>query len=128
MRHRFLSAFVGLALLAAPITACTSTRQAAADVTVSATTTSPAQAKTLADAIQLTTLAENSLTIAVRNDLIPVPALEQLKILVTAVHNALKKAEDAQRSGDSPLVAAALASFNEALTALNTYKAAKGIQ
>ena len=30
--------------------------------------------------------------------------------------------------GDSPLVAAALASFNEALTVLNAYKAAKGIQ
>jgi len=128
MKRPFVILTAFLALTLAPIGGCTTARQAAADVAVSATTTSPAQAKTLADAILLTTAAETNLTVLVRNDVLPVPVLERMKILVPAVHNALKKAEDAQRAGDSPLVAAALASFNEALTVLNAYKAAKGIQ
>lgn len=126
MKKFVLAAFLALSLV--PLNACTSLRQGAADVAVSSTTTTPAQAKTLADAIALTTVAETNLTVLVRNDVLPIPVLERLRILVPAVHNALKKAEDAQRAGDSPLVAAALASFNEALTALNAYKAAKGIK
>lgn len=128
MKNPFLILAAVAALSLAPLSGCTTARQAAADVAVSATTTSAAQAKTLADATQLATVAENSLTVVVKNDLLPIPALKQLRILVTAVHNALDEAQAAQRSGNSPLVAAALASFNEALTALNTYKAAKGIK
>lgn len=126
MKKFVLAAFLALSLV--PMNGCASLRQGAADVAVSSTTTTPAQAKTLADAIALTTVAETNLTVLVRNDVLPIPVLERLRILVPAVHNALKKAEDAQRAGDSPLVAAALASFNEALTALNAYKAAKGIK
>lgn len=114
--------------LALPLLAgCGDFRQGLADVATSSTTTSPSQAKTLAEAIQLTTVAEHSLSIAVNSGKVPVAVLHQLEVLVPAVHNALKKAEDAQRDGNSPLVAAALASFNEALTALNAYKASKGV-
>ena len=128
MKKTFLAIVASAALAFSPLSGCTTARQAAADVAVSSTTSSPAQAKTLADAVLLTTSAEQLLTVVVKNDLLPPPALEQLRALVIAVHNSLKKAEDAQRSGNSPLVAAALATFNEALTALNTYKAAKGIK
>jgi len=107
---------------------CTSAREGLADVATSATTTSPAQAKTLGDAIQLATAAEKSLDVLVVAGVLPTAWLDELKILVPPVHNALKKAEAAQRAGNSPLVAAALDGFNEALTALNTYKATKGIK
>lgn len=121
--------FILAALLTiTPLTGCAELRQGAADVATSSTTSSPAQAKTLADAIKLTTIAEHSLDLVVTSGLTPPAVLDELKILVPAVHNALKKAEDAQRNGNSPLVAVALASFNEALTALNTYKATKGIK
>lgn len=126
MKRLILTAF--LALTFVPLGACTTLRQAVGDVAVSSSTTSNAQAKTLAEAIQLATLVEKSLDVAVVNGLLPVASLDELKVLVTSVHLSLKKAEAAQRDGNSPLVAAGIASFNEALTALNHYKAAKGIK
>lgn len=122
-----LLALIGLLVLV-PLGGCANERQAVADVLTSSTTTSPSQAKTLAEAIQLTTVAEHSLDIAVTGELVAPAVLDELKILVPAVHNALKKAEAAQTAGNSPLVAVALNGFNEALLALNTYKAQKGIQ
>lgn len=128
---KFFGSFALVAVLSiggAGLSGCESWRQSAADVAVSSTTTSPAQAKSLGDAILITTQAEKTLDIYVTSGLASPAVLAQLKILVPAVHNALKKAEDAQRAGDSPLVAASLAAFNEALTALNSYKATKGIK
>lgn len=107
---------------------CADLRQAVGDVAVSSTTSSPSQAKTLGDAILLTTAAERSLDLVVTSGLTPPAVLEELKVLVPAVHNSLKKAEAAQAAGNSPLLAAGLASFNEALTALNTYKSQKGLR
>lgn len=113
-----------IAVLSAGLGGCNAIR----DVAVSSSTTSPAQAKTLGDAVVITTQVEKTLDIYVTSGLASPAVLAQLEVLVPAVHNALKKAEDAQRAGDSPLVAASLAGFNEALTALNSYKATKGIK
>lgn len=112
---------------AVSLSGCTTFREAVGDVATSSTTTSPAQAKTLAEAIQFTASAERLLSVYVSSGAASRPVLDQLEILVPAVHAALKKAEAAQAAGNSPLLAAALASFNEALTALNQYKSAKGI-
>lgn len=127
---RILKGFAIAVMLVAGLNlgGCTTLRQAGADVAVSSTTTSQAQIKTLGDAILVTTQAEKLLDIYVTSGLATPAVLGQLKILVPAVHNALKKAEDANRAGNNPLLAASLAAFNEALTALNQYKAAKGIK
>lgn len=120
--------FLLIAALALSLGGCADFREAVGDVAVSSTTTSPAQAKTLKDAILLTTAAERSLDLVVKSGLTPAPVLDQLEILVPVVHNSLKKAEQAQKDGNSPLLAASLQGFNEALNALNAYKALKGVK
>lgn len=122
MKHLLLAASLALCL-----GGCANERQAVADVISSQTTSSPAQAKTLAEAIQMTTVVEYSLDLVVQSGVTPPAVIDELKILVPVVHNALKKAEAAQAAGNSPLVAASLTAFNEAFAALAAYKAQKGV-
>lgn len=88
----------------------------------------PEQAKTVAEAIQATTLAEQSLDLYVTSGAASPAVISELKVLVPAVHGALKKVEDAQRAGNNALVAAGLAAFNQALAALDSYKATAGVK
>lgn len=128
---KLFGSFALVALLSAGsigVAGCANERQAIADVATSATTTTPAQAKTVAEATQLAAITERLLSVYVKSGAATRPVLDQLEILVPPVHNTLKKAQAAQAAGDSPLVAASLTGFNEALLALNKYKQAKGIQ
>lgn len=94
----------------------------------SLTTATPQQAATVAEATQLLTVAEKGADLYVTTGN-PSPAVVgQLRILVPAVHNTLKAAQAANANGNSAGVATALAAFNEALAALQTYESAKGIK
>lgn len=126
---RFSRGFLAFALAGALVTGgCAEVREIGSDIAVSTTTATPSQAKTVADAIQLTTLAEKSLDVIVTSGVLSRPVLDELAILVPAVHNALKKVEAANSAGNSALTAAALAAFNEALKAFNIYKQANGVK
>lgn len=106
---------------------CASVASVASDLAVSATTATPAQAKTVGEATQATALAEKTLDLAVTSGALPPAVIAELKILVPAVHNALKKVEAANAAGNSALTALALASFNEARAALNSYETLSGV-
>ena len=96
-------------------------------LTVSATTATPGQATTLAEAEQAATLTEKALDLYV-NTGNPSPAvLNELNVLVPAVHNALVKVEQANKAGNSALIAAALAAFNQAIDAVNSYETLQGV-
>lgn len=98
----------------------------ATDSIASTTVSGPSKAATVKDAILLTRGAEEGLDLYVLSNP-PNATLDQLKILVVALHGVLLKVEDAQKSGDDILVATTLATFNESLTAVRSYKALKGI-
>lgn len=109
------------------LSGCTSMGSLLSGLAVSATSATPSQAKTLAEATQAATLAEHALDLYVTTGN-PSPAvLHQLQVLVPAVHNALVKVEDANRAGNSALTAAALGAFNEALAAYASYSALQGV-
>ncbi len=125
---RLKTLVAGLALAAAfSLSGCTWFSSAVSDVVVATSGASPTQAKTVAEAAQATTLAEKALDLYVKNGN-PSPAvLSELSVLVPAVHNALVKAEQANSSGNSALTAIALAAFNEALAAYNSYATLQGV-
>lgn len=100
---------------------------AISNLAVSLTSASPTQAKSVAEAEQVTTLAEQALDLYVQNGNPSQPVLAELKILVPALHNALKQVEAANTAGNSASAAAALAAFNQALAALNSYKTNQGV-
>lgn len=123
MRTRF-----ALVLIAAlGLAGCSTAASLLSGVAVSFTTANPFQAKTIAEATQAATLAEKALDLYVTSGHASKPVLDELQVLVPAVHNALKKAQAANAAGNSALVAAALAGFNEALAALNSYKTLQGV-
>lgn len=115
-----------LALLSAT-TALGGCAQTLSSLAVSLTSASPTQAKSVAEAEQVTTLAEQALDLYVQNGNPSQPVLAELKILVPALHNALKQVEAANMAGNSASAAAALAAFNQALAALNSYKTNQGV-
>ncbi len=94
---------------------------------VSATTATPQQAKSVAEATLAVTLAERALTLYVEHGNPDPAVLRQLKVLVPAVHNALKRVQVANAAGNSALYAAALGAFNEAWAALQAYQKMKGL-
>ena len=116
---------VALALL---LGGCASIASVASDLAVSASTATPTQAKTVGEATQALTIAEKTLDAVVVSGTLPHTVIEELKILVPPMHNALKKAQAANAAGDSAAVALALAAFNEAKAALSSYETLQGVK
>lgn len=75
----------------------------------------------------MTTILEHGLDLYVASPVSDRAVVLELKILVPAVHNALAAAEVANSAGNSALTAAALATFNEALDAVQSYETLKGV-
>lgn len=123
-----LSRLLPLALACAmALGGCSTVGQALSGLVVSVTSATPSQAKTVAEATQAATLVEQSLDLYVKNGH-PSPAvLQELQVLVPAVHNTLVRAQQANASGNSALTAAALAAFNEATSAANSYETLQGV-
>ena len=118
-------AFAAFACLA--LSGCTSLGSVVESATVAFTSAGPTQATTIAEAAQAATLAEQAVDLYV-NTGNPSPAvLNELKSLVTAIHNTLVVAQAANASGNSAAAAAAIATFNEALAAFQTYAAKSGV-
>jgi hypothetical protein len=123
---RLLALSVGL-FAAVSLGGCADLASVASSVAVSVTTATPTQVTTLAEAEQAATLAEQGLDLYVTTGT-PSPAVvAELKVLVPALHTVLKQAEAANAAGNSALAAAAIASFNQALAALNSYKTLQGV-
>lgn len=119
--------FAAAVALAVNLSACASLGSFVSDVTVSATSATPGQAKTVAEAAQAATLVEHSLDLYVKAGN-PSPAvLTEIQVLVTAVHNTLVKAEQANAAGNSALTATGLAAFNQAIAAVNSYETLQGV-
>lgn len=106
---------------------CSSFGSFVSDLTVSATSATPTQAKTVGEATTLATAAERALDFYVNNGSPSRAVLNELNILVPAVHSALVKVEAANKAGNSALTAAALAAFNEALAAYESYATQQGV-
>lgn len=113
--------------LALGLGGCTTVGSAISDIAVATTSASPSQAKTVAEAAQATALVEKSLDLYVTTAAPDRAVLQELKILVPALHNALVAAEVANGAGNSALTAAGLAAFNEALAAVKSYESLKGV-
>ena len=94
---------------------------------VSLTSPSPTQVKTLAEAEQASTVAENALDIYVNSGAANQATLAEIKTLVTDLHTELKKFEAANSAGNSVAVQAEVDAFNAALSALNGYKTLQGV-
>jgi hypothetical protein len=101
--------------------------QTLSSLAVSLTSPSPTQVKTLAEAEQAATVAENSLDIYVNSGVANQATLAEIKTLVTALHTELKKFEAANSAGNSVAVQAETDAFNAALSALNGYKTLQGV-
>jgi hypothetical protein len=106
---------------------CTSFGSFVSDLAISATSATPTQAKTVGEAATLATAAEKALDLYVTTGSPSTGVLNELNILVPAVHNALVKVEAANKAGNSALTAAALATFNEALAAYESYATQNGV-
>ena len=76
---------------------------------------------------KIKTAAERALDCYVNNGSPSRAVLNELNILVPAVHSALVKVEAANKAGNSALTAAALAAFNEALAAYESYATQQGV-
>lgn len=126
MHHfKFLSAAI---LACAVLLSGCASNTPISDLAVSVTTATPTQAKTVGEATQALTILEKSLDAYVVSGAAKPAVLDELQSLVPPIHNALKKVQDANRAGNSALVATTLAAFNEALTAYNSYKTSQGIK
>lgn len=128
MKLRTLFLAAGLAVSLGGCTTVGSLVASSGQEIASATTTAPpSQAKTVGDAILIVNGIESGLDLYVTTGNPPKAVLDELAILVPALHNTLLAAEAAQRGGSNAAVAAALAAFNETLAAVQAYKAQKGI-
>jgi hypothetical protein len=94
------------------------------DLIVGSTTAPAGQAKTLAEAEQSATIAEQGLDVIVKSGKLSAATLKELQVLVPAVHTTLKDAEAANKAGDNAGLAAAIGAFNQAVTALTNYESA----
>ena len=121
--------FVPIALVAAALMlgGCTTLASDISSVVVSTTSAGPTQAKTVAEAEQATKLLEDGLDLYVTTGHPSKAVLDELKVLMPALHTTLKAAEAAQASGNSATMATALAAFNEALAAVQGYETKQGV-
>ena len=118
---------IALALILPILGGCQTLGSTVSSLVVSTTTAGPTQAKTVGEAINATKLVEDGLDLYVTTGSPSKAVLDELNILVPALHNTLVAAEDAQRRGDSAAVASALAAFNQALAAVQAYKTVTGV-
>lgn len=109
------------------LSGCTAAGQIFSKVVVASTTQTPTQAKTVGEATQAAKLIEDGLDLYVNNGNPSQAVLAQLKSLATAVHTTLKKAQEADKAGNSALAAAALDGFNQALAAYRAYAVNQGV-
>ena len=98
-----------------------------AGLLTASTTATPGQATSVAEAVQATTLAEQAVDLYVKAGNPNKAVLAELNVLVPAVHGSLVAVEAANANGNSAVAAAALAAFNEAYTAYQTYAAKQGV-
>lgn len=106
---------------------CASVASALSSIAVATSSSTPTQATTVAEATQAVTLAEQALDVYVKTGNPSQAVLQQLNILVPALHNTLVAAETANKAGNSAATAAAMAAFNQALAAYNSYLSLEGI-
>lgn len=106
---------------------CTTVASTVAAVTTSLSTASPTQAKTVAEAAQATKIIEDGLDAYVTTGHPSKAILDELNVLVPALHSTLVAAENAQSNGNSAAIAAGLAAFNEALAAVQGYETKQGV-
>lgn len=120
-------AIAGVLLLGGCTTAGSLLATAGQQIASATTTAPPSQAKTVGDAILIVNGIETGLNFYVTTGNPSKATLDELAILVPALHKTLVAAEEAQHNGSSAAVATALAAFNEALNAVQAYKSLKGI-
>lgn len=121
--------FLKFAALAAALalSGCADLGSFVTSTTVSLTSSTPGQVKTLTEAVQSATLAEKAVSIYIKNGNPSGSVLVELRTLIASIHNTLLAAESANAKGDSAAVAAGLTAFNEALAAYNSYSTTEGI-
>ncbi len=118
--NRIAAIFIATSLALA---GCTSIAQFAANTAQSLSSSTPAQARTLDEAVQAATLVTKAATLYVNTANPSRATLEELKILDNQVHTSLVNLQNANAAGQS----LAIASFNEALAAFLAYSTSKGI-
>lgn len=126
-RLKYALPFIALAALGGCTTVGSLLATGGQQVASITTTAPPSQAKTVKDAILIVEGVETGLDIYVTTGNPSKATLDELAVVVPALHNTLLAAETAQRSGSNAAVASALAAFNEALAVVQAYKAQKGI-
>lgn len=120
-----LACFAIAAALA--LSGCASVGGVVSKVVVAATTKTPNQATTVAEATQAATLIENSVKLYVDTANPSKAVLTQLQSLLAGLHQNLQRAQAADRAGNSALAASALDAFNQALAAYQTYAVNQGV-
>lgn len=109
------------------LSGCASTASIVSKVVVAATSKTATQAKSVGEATQIAKVLEEGLDLYVTNGNPSQSVLAQLRTGITAVHTALKKAQAADKAGNSALAAGALEGFNQALAAYRTYAVNQGV-
>lgn len=111
------------------LSGCTTMSALTSDLAVELSSGSTTQAKTLGEANELAADVWKGIDkYAVGDYGTPDAAvLKEIQLLAAPIHAALQQGDAAQKAGNSPAVAVALAAFNEAMAAMNTYEAQKGI-
>lgn len=120
---------IAFALAAAlALSGCATAGSVLSKVVVAATSSTPSQAKTVGEAAQAATLVEHAVDIYANTGTPNAAVLHQLHdVILPAIHNALVKAEAANKSGNSALAAATISAFNEALADYRAYAVNQGI-
>jgi hypothetical protein len=107
-------------VLAVPIGGCSTV----ANLAVAASSSTPTQVNTLADALQAATLATNAVDAYVNIGNPTRATLLELQTLNNGLHTALTTLQAANAAGQS----LAMASFNAALQAFNAYSTSAGVK
>lgn len=118
---------LAIALVVPLLGACTTIASGLSDIAVVTSSGSSTQVTTVAEAEQATKLIEDGLDLYVTTGHPSKAVLDELNVLVPALHNTLKAAESAQASGNNAAMAAGLAAFNEALAAVQGYETKQGV-
>lgn len=118
MRFRTLVA-VALIGLAQPLAGCSTV----ANIATELSSQTPGQVTTLAEALQAATLVTNAVDLYVNTASPSRATLLELQFLNNSLHTALTNLQAANAAGQS----LAMASFNEALRAFNSYATSRGV-
>lgn len=113
---------IALLTVALAISGCASLPQTAGQIGQSLSTASPKQAATLADALQLATIATDAATVYVQTAKPSQAIKDEMSRLNEQVHTVLANLQAANARGESLTFAV----FNEAYAAFMAYAASKG--